>query len=254
MKWEIARKLQRYLKTTLPTMKKILLTISAGLMLVASAQAQSFINANSSDTTLEYFNGADDMLVKNNIKSATATPVTVEWKVTNYLVGTGWSVVGPCDNLSCRDFPGVKNGALQSSAPYDQTFGLFDVGFSNLEAVANPSFSYVKIQVKDANGPTVKNLTFIGFKNINTGISTIRSTDAVILFPNPAKDVINVIYDDASIRSVAVFNLIGRAVKVFKTTGNSAKIELGDVPTGVYFLRLMNGQGEVVATRKFNKQ
>ena len=54
------------------------------------------------------------------------------------------------------------------------------------------------------------------------------------------------------VHTVAVYNLIGNTVSVFKTTGTSARIDLSDVPAGVYLLRMANSNGQIVATRKFS--
>jgi hypothetical protein len=56
----------------------------------------------------------------------------------------------------------------------------------------------------------------------------------------------------AGIRNIAVYNLIGKPVMVYKVTdNNSAKLNIGSIPSGVYFLRLFDGQGRVTAIRKF---
>jgi hypothetical protein len=58
------------------------------------------------------------------------------------------------------------------------------------------------------------------------------------------------------VKTIAVYNLIGKLMgPIYKpSSSSSAKIDLDDMPTGIYFLRLMDGQGRVVATRRFTRQ
>ena len=79
----------------------------------------------------------------------------------------------------------------------------------------------------------------------------------MVLYPNPAREAVNVIYNEkAGIKTIAVYNIIGKLMgPVYKPADNgSAKIDLDDIPNGIYFLRLMDSQGHVLATRRFTRQ
>ena len=41
---------------------------------------------------------------------------------------------------------------------------------------------------------------------------------------------------------------------VYKVNGNSANMSLENMPGGIYFVRLVNSAGNIVATKKFTKQ
>ncbi len=91
----------------------------------------------------------------------------------------------------------------------------------------------------------------------STGIMNFNSADDIILYPNPAREAVNVIFDEKfNVRTIAVYNLIGKLMgPIYKpASNNSAKIDLSDMPTGIYFLRLMDAQGHFVATRRFTRQ
>jgi hypothetical protein len=79
----------------------------------------------------------------------------------------------------------------------------------------------------------------------------------VVLYPNPARESINVLYDEkAGVKTIAIYNLIGKLMgPIYRPTNNgSAKIDLDEMPNGVYFLRLMDAGGHVLATRRFTRQ
>lgn len=89
-----------------------------------------------------------------------------------------------------------------------------------------------------------------------TGIQSVNKTsDIVSLYPNPAGSELNVLFDgNAGIRNIIVYNMIGKPVTVYKVNGSSAKLDIENIPSGIYFIRLTDAQGHVMATRKFTHQ
>jgi hypothetical protein len=246
-------------------MKKLLPILLGGLFITTQVNAQSYVTQHADSVTQTWTGGPDPMLVHNDIR-ATGAPVSVKWRAVASSFAQGWSLSGFCDNQNCYAGSAVVAGAPFVSSPYSNSAfndpanpKTFDAQFSGMAGAATGSAAWVRVLVKD-NGDTMntanhRTLTFIGVKG-PTGITSVNvSDDNVVIFPNPARGAVNVIYDEhAGVRSVGVYSLLGRTVKIFKTQGNSAKIDLTDVPSGAYFLRLMNAQGNVVATRRFNHQ
>lgn len=239
-------------------MKKILLLICGmSVLLAGKLNAQSFVpQSGTKDTmTAYYHNGEDELFVNNYLKSTSANPVYVRWHVTSYNLSTGWGFDGFCDNNTCYPM-GVLSGGNQVSNAYSQSYGDFHVIFSGLNSVPVGSFSYVKANVRDTVSGSSRDLTFIGYKAALGVTSTITSYDDVTLFPNPAREAVNVIFDEkAGVKTIAIYNLIGKVLNVYKPTDNgSAKLDIDNIPAGVYFLRLMDGKGHILATRRFTRQ
>jgi hypothetical protein len=85
----------------------------------------------------------------------------------------------------------------------------------------------------------------------------LRCTDDVVVYPNPAPgNELNIVYDpSADVKRIAVYNLIGNMVAIYKVTGNnSANLNLETLAPGIYFVRLYNTQGDVVVAKKFTRQ
>ncbi len=84
----------------------------------------------------------------------------------------------------------------------------------------------------------------------------MKSSDNVALYPNPARSELNVTYSaQAGGSTIFVYNLIGRVVHVYKPTDNSgAKLNIADMPAGIYFVRLQDAQGAIISTRKFTRE
>jgi len=71
----------------------------------------------------------------------------------------------------------------------------------------------------------------------------------VTLYPNPASQIVN-IDADLDIQSISVINTLGQTVKQYNTALNT--INIGDLNTGEYLMRLTTNDGLIV-NKKFTK-
>lgn len=248
--------------------KTLLLSALLGLFVYTGSTAQTF-EAQAGDTSVAaYFNGTS-LKVHNRLRSAGTGNVKVRWKVVNSSFGTNWSLVGLCDNVTCYPPSSTldanwkvtdtidNNYSNSATTPINPDENDFHVEFDNMTAVPNGTSSFLRVQVQDnANASSERFLTFLATKGTTGVVSVTRSEDNVVIFPNPARDYVNVLFSaEAGVKNIALYNLIGKAVMVYRVQGsNSAKLELDNVASGVYFLRLMNAQGNVIATRRFTHQ
>ncbi len=246
-------------------MKNVLLSLSIAFMLLngGAASAQQILTQNGKDTAIGGY-ASGDLEVDNRIKSATGT-ITLRWNVTSAIFGTGWNMNGSgiCDNVTCYTHDATHNiftsGTNYNSNAYDSIrFTGSDHDFHVVFSTSNPpngSSAVVRVNARDITGGTSRTLTFIGYKG-SLGVTNISSSDDVVLYPNPVREAVNVLYDEkAGVRTIAIYNMIGKLMgPIYKPSANgSAKIDTDDMPTGIYFLRLMDAQGHVVATRRFTR-
>lgn len=249
-------------------MKNVILGLSiAFLLLNGSANAQ-ILTQNGKDSVTGYYSGGSTLEVGNHIKSGYADSIILRWNVVDYDFDAGWRVdsSGVCDNIQCYSSNGATannlftNSTVYNSAPYSNSgFAGTSHDFHVVFGTVNPavgSSAWARVSMTDIVHNTSRVLTFIGYR-APLGVTTINSSDDVVLYPNPARESVNVIYDEsAGVRTIAVYNLIGKLMgPIYKpSSSSSAKINLEDMPTGIYFLRLMDAQGHVVATRRFTRQ
>lgn len=237
-------------------MKKYILSFLAAITLALPAFAQSWTTQHG-DTVSAQYTTPGDISVENLVKSVSGT-IYLKWKIADRNFPANWSLTGFCDNNTCYNVtvtPGLLNGSYQLSSGYTNTqYGDFHAIFNGNNAAVG-SQAWIKVYAIDTEANYARNIVFIATKWA-TGITTVSKVDdGVTLYPNPAVNSVNVLFDAAqNIRNIAVYNLIGKAVKVFKVTGNSAKLDINDIPSGIYFVRLINAQGQIVATRKFTHQ
>lgn len=236
-------------------MKKILL---AAFTLVSTlgfnaASAQTFVTTTGMDTVAGNIGSLGDIDIHNDIKSLVDS-VKITWKVESYNFAPGITTSGFCDNANCwLGAPLLAGSSYTSDYYYKNVAGTFKAQYLDDGTAAVGSVSSMTILT--AGGATTKKLVFVVTKT-TTGLVTTVKEEAVNVYPNPARDFVNVKYDPRSgVKSIAVYNLIGKTVQNYKVTDNSsARLDLDNIPAGVYFMRLMNAQGQIVATRRFTRQ
>ena len=236
-------------------MKK-LLTLMLGAALTfgaAKSEAQSIVPAH--DTIWSSATGAATL---NNFLTISSGPFTIDWKVSATDFPDDWKpLFQACDNYNC--YPSslllpIGPGKIKTSASYPNGVGDFHM-LIDLSTATSYGTHYVRYKFMSNSTTDTAVETFV-FTRMTTGVtSMVKSTDDVVIYPNPANNELNVVYDaNADVKNIAVYNIIGKVMTVYKVTGESANLNLEAIPSGIYFVRLLNSHGAVVATRKFTKQ
>jgi len=236
-------------------MKKTLLLILSILTISLQGFAQATFTTQNGDTAKQaWFTTNQIVKVEQNITNQTSNPLKLKWNIIASNFPTGWDFKGLCDNVTCYT-GSVINGGVYETDPYlPSTPGVYYADFDG-DAAANNSWAYVRSHIRDTINNYSKTVTFIAYKGALGITNVTRYDDEVVLYPNPARNNVNVLFEgNMGVRNIAIYNLIGKPVKIFKVQGNSAKLELAEIPSGIYFVRLINSQGKIVATRKLTRQ
>jgi hypothetical protein len=190
------------------------------------------------------------------------TPTTLTWRVISHNLPPDWTVTGAnlgiCDNHLCYNWgllwPTVTKTSDTYSASSVHDFHL-QISLVNSSYHATTAGTYYVV-VRLSSGTMDTNQVYAISYTPTAVASVSKSIDEVSLYPNPTANDINVVYNAAAdIKTISVYSIIGKAMAIYKPiSDNSANLSLENVPTGVYFVRLENSRGEIVATRKFTKQ
>lgn len=248
-------------------MKKIFTAILGILFLSGNytTKAQSF--SVQKDTAVFFWPGGTTAqnFVNGVINPTTVATdsITIQWKViatdfpSDWISNTtGSSVTGVCDNNLCYIASALwPSSSLMTSKKYGMGTGDFHLQ-TNLSAAATGTHYMTVRMYNQAHPSDSVTTTFIINKWADAVPQAPKIVSDIALYPNPATNELNLRYDaSADIKTIAVYNIIGRVMTVYKATDNTgANLNLENIPTGVYFVRLMNNHGDVVATKKFNKQ
>lgn len=73
------------------------------------------------------------------------------------------------------------------------------------------------------------------------------------VFPNPATENISVQDNADAVGQIAVFNLLGKKVKVFEAA-KGEHYYVGDLPKGVYLVQLVGRNKQTMKTQKIEKR
>ncbi len=244
-------------------MKKIILGafVLATALFNKEAAAQSFTIEK--DTVKYVLYGFAD--IHNKITNTGSTPMTVNWRVIDHTLPISWQEgAGICDNVTCYT-GGVlgQSASTPAAPPYTPPGNMLETDtFSGIldfklqmgvgSAVTGGPF-YITIEVSE--GTTTDTMTFAMYKYATNVNKTVKSDNNITIYPNPARSEVNVLFDaNSDIRNIAVYNLIGKPVSVYRVSNGSAKLDIDNIPAGIYFMRFVDGTGKIVATRKFTHQ
>ncbi len=131
---------------------------------------------------------------------------------------------------------------LGLGTPVLATDGNFNSAFEQLTktGIALPSLGLhvFNIRVKDNTGQWGS-----VFRNVISVQTTLDIANldmkALVVYPNPVKDVLNVSFDTA-INSIAVYNMMGQVVMARMLNSNDTAIDVSTLSAGTYFVKVQS--------------
>ena len=239
-------------------MKRLIPIILVALSIVTkieNADAQAFSLSASSDTARENSGGLTSIDVHNDIIASVDT-LRITWKVVDYHYAPKIALEGFCDNKTCVLGENLSVGVSNVSDPYDRNIaGTFKATFTDSLA-ASPMNAVSWLKVQAVGGTTTRNVVFM-LNNTPAGIfSTVREEAKVAVSPNPASDQVTVSYEPtAKIRVLAIYDMTGREVSSMKAISDqSSSINVSNLASGMYFIRFVNANGEIVAIKRLTRK
>ena len=203
----------------------------------------------------------------DKITNTGTSSINIKWQVIACTFPTDWAdsaTFGICDNNICYQNTGdtlLWNESAGTSGATNVTNSILPGAIGDFHVqmhleTASEGTHVVRVSLANNSGTGFpKIITFIITKgNLATPVIAQAPTE-VSLYPNPASNEVNVVYgSNTDVKNIAIYNIIGKVMAVFKVGDNSANLNIENIPSGVYFARLINSQGEVVVTKKFTKQ
>lgn len=159
---------------------------------------------------------------------------------------------------TCANFSGSKCGYYIYKKESDGAWsyvmkGATTTSYSDNSVQAFHTYYYKIVAVYGAGSDDIcfampanvmnENNSFILQVALTDGVNESDS-DMVSIYPNPAKDKINVKGND--IQSVMMFNVVGQMVYHNESADSSLVIDLGGMPSGVYMVKVSTANGDTV--------
>lgn len=91
--------------------------------------------------------------------------------------------------------------------------------------------------------------------NLEPGASAKPEMKQFTVFPNPTASTLNMEIYESEIKSVAVYNLLGKVIRVYNidSASSRASIDVTELNKGLYILKLNTADGHILNTRFFKK-
>lgn len=231
-------------------MKKIVTLAFLSLYGVSGAFAQDFVYSPTQhivDTVeaenFDYF--------QINITTPQPEAITFAWERISNTYPTAWTY-SFCDLGGC--YVGVPtSGEMNHITLADAQSGVEGFLKLNLTVAQNYGQGKLQLYVYDSNnysrGDTVS--IDLSWEGVQVGINEL-SENTVTLYPNPATDILNV--NSTAAMNLEVFNLSGTLVQQMAIqTAGTHQINIADLPRGMYLLRGIAADGELI-TRRFTRR
>jgi Leucine-rich repeat (LRR) protein len=94
----------------------------------------------------------------------------------------------------------------------------------------------------DYNFPIVTNKATSTFKTLE--VQDFEFSNYFTLYPNPAKEVLNISSNESiEIKSISIYNTLGQLVLVIPNAENVSKIDVSNLITGNYFIKINSDKG-----------
>ena len=97
-------------------------------------------------------------------------------------------------------------------------------------------------------------MTVEGDTTSTVGIGTIGAADNnYTLYPNPVGATLNIASETEGAKSVSIVNLDGKEVMTANVPGKQWRINVANLPAGVYFVKISEANASKITTMRFIK-
>ena len=149
---------------------------------------------------------------------------------------------GP-DVTICSGNSTILNASGGISYSWSPTTGLSDPDIADPEAYPTSTTSYI-VEVSDARG-CIATATVTVTVEICAGISSISGSKEILVFPNPANEVLNIQTNNTELKELTfwIMNMKGQVVynnNIGRISGNyNQQIDISSFSEGIYYIKII---------------
>ena len=122
----------------------------------------------------------------------------------------------------------------------------------NFTLPTNETTYYWRVRANNSAGESEWSEVWSFVTTTAINIDELKSESLLYIYPNPITDYF--IIDMKQIARVEIYTLQGKKVNAISTEGLKSQINISGLTNGVYFLKLINLQGELIKTEKIIKR
>ncbi len=221
--------------------QKIVLSVAAILVATDISFAQTF--SLTPNDTINISGVLEDLqtlsIQQPNISSDT---ITLKWKKVSESVPALWDA-SVCDNSFCNTIL-VDSGMMNPVIPLD--YGLL---LLHITPHINYGTAVVRYAVWDIANPNLKDtLTYILTANATSGIAEAENKNAFSIYPNPAKENLNIVFADNKKHLFEICNARGDKIYSGDVVANYS-LPIANWSNGVYTVSIF-AENKIINTKK----
>lgn len=225
------------------TLYKIVLSVAAIFAATDISFAQSYSNI--PNDTINIVGMMEDLETLNiqqqNISTDT---IRLQWEKVSENVPALWEA-SVCDNRVCYTSL-VDSGSMNPINPVDYGFLLL-----HITAHVNYGTAVIRYAVWDIANPTLKDtLTYILTINATSGIEEAENKNAFSIFPNPAKQNINIISKHQTGFQFLITDVAGIEIENGVSTTNAISVDTENLSNGLYTVSIFI-ENKIINTKQF---
>ena len=210
-----------------------------------ACQAQGF--AISSNQALSQGRADQEMSSAIYIQNQTARPIELRWERKYSQMPPAWeALICPKNCLNAQEKGSLQLNPQEQSGPFRVSFrpngqngtGHVELAFYVLGQADKSQSVIFTAQTSDKNKETAQ----------------VRlSTGTPRLYPNPATEYLLLSAEGHDIKTLELYNVMGRKVMTHYIQYEGEKFNISDLPKGMYMVRMLDAQHRVIRTQSINK-
>lgn len=115
----------------------------------------------------------------------------------------------------------------------------------------DPNSKFPVLEMEFENDGTVNSVSWQKSSPF-VGVEEMNAKPMFSLYPNPAKDIINISTDKIENSVITIFDITGKEIKSINFNTSNVALNINDLDAGVYFYAVTNRiSGKVIQTNKF---
>jgi hypothetical protein len=175
--------------------------------------------------------------------------IQLRWEISKANLSEGWSAV-VCDHQCYTNLVSEKTFELKPGSVLQD----FKVSFrpNGKEGMGNYTINLYELNNRSSSEQTI---TFNAAAN-----SVVSSTNSLInqpnppkVFPNPAIEYIYLNDESARVKSIEIYNVVGRKMQKLTVNNSNERFNINNLPRGIYMIRMLDKQGHIVRTQRISK-
>lgn len=197
-----------------------------------------------------------DLVAKSNIINNTSDTLYLKWERNIVSMPDTWDAKVCDPNLCYNDF---ISSNIDPDLMLNEPVVLLPNGKANLDLhfVPNGVAGTGQVEVEVALVEEPNEILAVATYNAEvvgktTSVRDFRRRSALV-YPNPSGDYLT-IASEVKVAKMLIYNMVGRIVKQFNTTGYNDIYDIRDLPDGIYLVGLIDRYGEVIKTEKLSKR